>query len=139
MRNAHHRQRVEFLGDAHHAELRRDGRAGTPGHQHRSDHRTEFPDDAHAEQVDDENIGAERFQLLGRKIGQHHAYQKTHQRGDAQRLRADAEHAGGNLAPGTAQRVAYQRKRVDQYLAYQLHDAEQMVARVQHPRAQSAH
>ena len=120
MRDAHHRQRVQLFGDAHHAELRRDGRARAPRHQHRGDHRTELADDAHAEKVDDEDIGAERFQLLGRKIGQHHADEKAHQGGDAQRLRADAEHAGGNLAPRPAQRMAHQRERVDQDLPQQL-------------------
>jgi hypothetical protein len=58
-RHAHGGQRVDLLGDAHHAELRRHRRARAPGHQHRHQHRAQLADDAHAEDVDDEDVGAE--------------------------------------------------------------------------------
>ena len=99
-RHAHRRQRIDLLGDAHHAELRRHRRAGASRHQHRHQHRPQFADDAHAEDVHDEDVGAEILQLQRGQVGQHDADQKADQRGDRHGAHAALVEVGRALAPG---------------------------------------
>ena len=89
VRDAHDAHGVELLGHAHHADLRRDGRARAPGDQDGRQHRPELADQRDAQDVDDVDLGAELAQLQRRQVGQHHADQEADQRGDRQRGGAD--------------------------------------------------
>ena len=60
---------------------------------------SEMPED-----VDDEGVGAELPQLLRGEVGQHHADQEAHQRGDRQRRGADVVQVAGEVAPGPCAR-----------------------------------
>src|SRR3989442_11539071 len=102
-----------------------------PRHQHRAYHRAELAEDAHAENVDDESVGAVKAQLLGRQIAQHHADQESNHGGDAEGLRAYVVDARGELAPRPEQGLPRHGHRVDEQLAEELHDLQGVPGRVQ--------
>ena len=59
----------------------------------------EFPNQRHAQNVDDEGVGAKLAQLQRHQIGQHHANQKAHQGGDGQGGGANAVEMARHIAP----------------------------------------
>ena len=116
VRDAHHAHRVEFLGHAHHADLRGDGRAGAAGDQ----------DGAPASGPSSRTRAMPRMstmyasapnclQLLRGEVGQHHADQAADQRGDRQ-ARSRRCGTGGRrsraTAPGAAPRSSWPRSSV---------------------------
>ena len=137
VRQAHHQHRIEFFGDPHHAQLGGNRRAGTPGHQDRRQQRPEFADDAHAQDIYQVNVAAEGVQLLRRQVRQHHADQKPHQRGDAERLKADMEDVRRYFFPRTACRIACELAEVQHQLPDQADEAVDVFEKPQHRAAQS--
>ena len=63
---ADHGQRVDLLAHLHRADLGRDGAAGTAGDHDRRHQHAKFPQDKNADQIDDENVGAE-IERAGRR------------------------------------------------------------------------
>src|SRR6266705_6694580 len=88
-------------------------------------------DDAHAENVDDESVGAVQAQLLGRQIAQHHADEESDHRGDSEGLRAYVVDARGELAPRPEQGLPRHGHRVDEQLPEELHDLQGVPGRGQ--------
>ena len=136
MGNAHDLHRVEFLVDAHHADLRGDRRARTAGDEDCGQHGAEFAYQRNAQDVDDERFGAELAQLQGHQIGQHHADQETDQCRDRQRGRAHAVEMARHIAPGSTLRTAQHAHEIQQQLAYQFHQLLEVAAARKHQHAQ---
>ena len=105
--NPHRRQGIDFLGDPHDADLGRDGRAGTASHQHRHQHRTKFPDDGDAEDIDDEEVRPEGLQLQGGEVTDGDADQEADQGRHRQGLGAGLEDVGREFPPGNLHRMAH--------------------------------
>ena len=105
MRDTHYRHSVEFLGDAHNAELRRDSRTGPACNEDRGKHRTELADETDAEYVDDKGVRAKQLQLLSGKIAEYDADEKSNERCYAQCLRAGTIDVGRNFLPWNPRRM----------------------------------
>ena len=118
-RDTHRRQDINFLGDPHHANLRRHRRAGTPGDQHRNEHRPEFTNDRDAENIDDEQVGTKTLELQCGEIADGHTDQETHHRRDGQRLRPRLVNVGCAFFPRHILRMANQIAYIKQQLAEQ--------------------
>ena len=139
VRDAHHEHRVEFLRHAHHAQLRRDRRPGAARDEDRRQQRTEFADDAHAEDVDEVDVAAEHAQLLRRQVRQHDPDQEAHERRDAERLEAGVIDVGRDFAPRSGQRMADEAADVLHHLADQGDRAAQVLEETQYAAAQRDH
>ena len=137
--DAHDAHGIELLGDAHHTNLRRDGRSGPPRNQDRRQHRPQFADQRDAEYVDDKCIRPELAQLLRHQVGQHDADQKAHQRSDGQRRSANVVQVPGDIAPRPFDRMAYQFEQVDDQLPQQAHETGHMPPHTEHPVPQRLH
>ena len=85
----HRRQRVDLLVDAHRADLGRERRAGAAGEQDRRHQRPELAQHRQADQVGDEDLGAEALHRHRRLEREDHAEQERDQRDDRQRVGAD--------------------------------------------------
>src|SRR6185295_11472874 len=118
-RNSHDRKRLDLFGDAHHAQLRRDRRSGAPRGNDRRQHRPQFAQHAHADDVDHQQVGAVALQLQRREVGEHDADQEADQHGHRQRGDAGAVDARGQLAQRKIPRPAHERDRVEHELAQQ--------------------
>ena len=86
----HRRQRVDLLVDPHRADLGGERGAGAPGEQDRGHQRAELAQHAEADQVGDEDLGAEALHRHRRLEREDHAEQERDQRDDRQRVGADA-------------------------------------------------
>ena len=113
VRDAHHAHRVEFLGHAHHADLRGDRRARAARHQNRRQHRPQFANHRQPENIDDVLVRAKQPQLLRRQIAQHDADQERDQRGDRQGLGAGVIDVRGDLGPRRDLRFARDREKIE--------------------------
>ncbi len=76
VRNAHDLHGIQFFGDAHHANLRCDGRARAPGDQDGGQQGPQLPNQRDAQNIHDKGFGPKLAQLQRHQIGQHHANQK---------------------------------------------------------------
>ncbi len=139
VRDAHDAHGIQFLGDPHDADLRRDGRTGPPRHEDGREHGAQFPDQRDAQDVDDEGLGAELPQLQAHEVGQHHADQEAHDGRDGQGRGAHAVEVARDVAPGRAARCAQGTAEVDDQLPHQFQQMPAVAERVQHLHAEAVH
>jgi hypothetical protein len=127
-RHTHGRQRVDFLGDAHHAQLRRHRRTGAPGDKDRHQHRTQFAHDAEADDIHDEDVRAKLLELQRRQIGQHHADEEPYQRRHRHRPHSALVKVGRNLPARQVGGIAQDMHQVQPELADQCGEIHEMAA-----------
>ncbi len=84
---AHRRQRVDFLVDAHRADFGGKRGARAAGQQDRRHQRPQFAQHRQPDQVRDEDLRAEALHRHGRLEREDHAEQERNQRDDRQRVR----------------------------------------------------
>jgi len=92
-------ERVDLLGDAHRAELRRDPGSDAPGDHEAGQHRSQFPDHRTRDQASDVHGRAEGAELHGRLQREHHAGEEPREQHDAERLDADLVHLHHEVLP----------------------------------------
>jgi hypothetical protein len=107
---AHRRDRVDLLVDAHRADLGGERRARAAGEQDRGHQRAELAQHRQPDQVGDEDLGAEALHRHRRLEREDHAEQEADQRDDRQRVGADALAHAPHVLPAHALRLQRRRR-----------------------------
>ena len=105
-RDADRAHRVDFLGQLHRADLRREGGAGAAGDHDRGHQHAQLLDRASADQVDREHFGAELAELDRALLGDDDPDQEAHQADDAEGVDPDHLEALDDRVDPEAARVA---------------------------------